>query len=129
MLDLQLNARAHCLSKTNFIQINKNMALQVTDASFESEVLQSDKLTVVDFWAEWCGPCKMMNPVLDELSKELEGRVVIAKLNVDENPEIPTNLMIRGIPTFVMFKGGKEVGRIVGAQSKQAMLSKIEALV
>jgi thioredoxin 1 len=128
-LDLQLNARAHCLSKTNFIQINKNMALQVTDASFESEVLQSDKLTVVDFWAEWCGPCKMMNPVLDELSKELEGRVVIAKLNVDENPEIPTNLMIRGIPTFVMFKGGKEVGRIVGAQSKQAMLSKIEALV
>ncbi|MFN7327441.1 MAG: thioredoxin [Chitinophagales bacterium] len=105
------------------------MALQVTDASFESEVLQSDKLTVVDFWAEWCGPCKMMNPVLDELSKELEGRVVIAKLNVDENPEIPTNLMIRGIPTFVMFKGGKEVGRIVGAQSKQAMLSKIEALV
>lgn len=129
MFDLQLNARAHCLSKTNFIQINKNMALQVTDASFESEVLQSDKLTVVDFWAEWCGPCKMMNPVLDELSKELEGRVVIAKLNVDENPEIPTNLMIRGIPTFVMFKGGKEVGRIVGAQSKQAMLSKIEALV
>lgn len=129
MLDLQLNATAHCLSKTNFIQINKNMALQVTDASFESEVLQSDKLTVVDFWAEWCGPCKMMNPVLDELSKELEGRVVIAKLNVDENPEIPTNLMIRGIPTFVMFKGGKEVGRIVGAQSKQAMLSKIEALV
>ena len=105
------------------------MALQVTDASFESEVLQSDKLTVVDFWAEWCGPCKMMNPVLDELSEELEGRVVIAKLNVDENPEIPTNLMIRGIPTFVMFKGGKEVGRIVGAQSKQAMLSKIEALV
>jgi thioredoxin 1 len=105
------------------------MALQVTDASFESEVLQSDKLTVVDFWAEWCGPCKMMNPVLDELSKELEGRVVIAKLNVDENPEIPTNLMIRGIPTFVMFKGGKEVARIVGAQSKQAMLSKIEALV
>ena len=105
------------------------MALQVTDASFESEVLQSDKLTVVDFWAEWCGPCKMMNPVLDELSKELEGRVVIAKLNVDENPGIPTNLMIRGIPTFVMFKGGKEVGRIVGAQSKQAMLSKIEALV
>jgi thioredoxin 1 len=71
----------------------------------------------------------MMNPVLDELSKELEGRVVIAKLNVDENPEIPTNLMIRGIPTFVMFKGGKEVARIVGAQSKQAMLSKIEALV
>jgi thioredoxin 1 len=105
------------------------MALQVTDASFESEVLQSDKLTVVDFWAEWCGPCKMMNPVLDELSKELDGRVVIAKLNVDENPEVPTNLMIRGIPTFVMFKGGKEVGRIVGAQSKQAMLSKIEALV
>lgn len=104
------------------------MALQVTDASFESEVLQSDKLTVVDFWAEWCGPCKMMNPVLDELSKELEGRVVIAKLNVDENPEVPTNLMIRGIPTFVMFKDGKEVGRIVGAQSKQAMLSKIEAL-
>ena len=102
------------------------MANQITDASFEQDVLQNDKLTVVDFWAEWCGPCKMMNPVLEELSTEYDGKVVISKMNVDENSETPTNFRIRGIPTFVIFKGGKEVGRIVGAQTKTAMKQKID---
>lgn len=102
------------------------MAKQITDASFEQDVLQSDKLTVVDFWAEWCGPCKMMNPVLDELSTEYDGKVVISKMNVDENPEVPTNFNIRGIPTFILFKGGEEVGRIVGAQTKAVMKGQID---
>ncbi len=102
------------------------MANQITDASFEQEVLQSDKLTMVDFWAEWCGPCKMMNPLLEELSTEYEGKVVISKMNVDDNSEVPTNFNIRGIPTFILFKGGKEVGRIVGAQTKQVMKGQLD---
>jgi thioredoxin 1 len=105
---------------------NYKMANQITDASFEQEVLQSDKLTMVDFWAEWCGPCKMMNPLLDELSTEYEGKVVISKMNVDDNSEVPTNFNIRGIPTFILFKGGKEVGRIVGAQTKQVMKGQLD---
>jgi thioredoxin 1 len=105
------------------------MALQVTDASFETEVLQNDKLTIVDFWAEWCGPCKMMNPVIDELSATYDGKVTFAKLNVDDNPEVPTEFSIRGIPTFVIFKGGKEVGRIVGAQTKANMAAKIDSFL
>jgi thioredoxin 1 len=105
---------------------NYKMANQITDASFEQEVLQSDKLTMVDFWAEWCGPCKMMNPLLEELSTEYEGKVVISKMNVDDNSEVPTNFNIRGIPTFILFKGGKEVGRIVGAQTKQVMKGQLD---
>ena len=103
------------------------MAMHITDASFEQDVLKSDKLTLVDFWAEWCGPCKMMNPILDELTKEYEGRVVITKMNVDDNSETPTNFMIRGIPTIIMFKGGEEVGRIVGAQTHGVMKAQIDA--
>jgi thioredoxin 1 len=104
------------------------MALQVSDTSFEQDVLQNDKLTIVDFWAEWCGPCKMMNPILDELTAEYSGKVTIAKMNVDDNQEIPMNFNIRGIPTFIMFKGGQEVGRIVGAQTKAVMKAQIDAL-
>lgn len=102
------------------------MAKQITDASFEQDVLQSDKLTVVDFWAEWCGPCKMMNPVLDQLSEDYKDKVVISKMNVDENSEVPTNFNIRGIPTFILFKGGEEVGRIVGAQTLSVMKAQLD---
>jgi thioredoxin 1 len=103
------------------------MALQISDASFEADVLNSDKLTIVDFWAEWCGPCKMMNPILDELTTEYDGKVVIAKMNVDDNSETPTNFNIRGIPTFILFKEGKEIARIVGAQTKAVMKGQIDA--
>lgn len=103
------------------------MALQISDASFEADVLNSDKLTLVDFWAEWCGPCKMMNPILDELTTEYDGKVVITKMNIDDNPDTPTNFSIRGIPTFVLFKEGKEVGRIIGAQTKGKMKEQIDA--
>jgi thioredoxin 1 len=129
---LQPNQRRGCSSRrffqshTSNFYFFKKMALQLSDATFEQDVLQSDKLTVVDFWAEWCGPCKMMNPVLDELSAEYGDQVTIAKMNVDDNSEVPTNFNIRGIPTFILFKGGNEVGRIVGAQTKAFMKAKID---
>ncbi len=105
------------------------MAHEFTDASFQSEVLESDKVTVIDLWAEWCGPCRMMTPVIEELSKEYEGKAVIGKLNVDENPEVPTNYNVRGIPTFLIFKGGELKEKVVGAQTKQFLQAKIEALL
>ena len=105
------------------------MAREFTDASFETEVLKSDKVTLIDLWAEWCGPCRQMTPVIDELYKEYEGRAVIGKLNVDDNPEVPTNYNVRGIPTFLVFKGGELKEKIVGVQSKQALQAKIDALL
>lgn len=105
------------------------MAREFTDASFETEVLKSDQVTLIDLWAEWCGPCRQMTPVIDELYKEYEGRAVIGKLNVDDNPEVPTNYNVRGIPTFLVFKGGELKEKIVGVQSKQALQAKIDALL
>ncbi|MCC6413406.1 MAG: thioredoxin [Saprospiraceae bacterium] len=105
------------------------MAREFTDASFETEVLKSDKVTLIDLWAEWCGPCRQMTPVIDELFKEYEGRAVIGKLNVDDNPEVPTTYNVRGIPTFLVFKNGELKDKIVGVQSKQALQAKIDALL
>ena len=87
----------------------------VTDDTFQKEVLEAERPTFVDFWASWCGPCKMIGPVFEELSKEYSGKVKFAKVNVDENPKTPTNYGVRGIPTLIMFKGGKVVDQIVGA--------------
>lgn len=103
------------------------MAYEFTDASFQEEVLGKEQVTVVDFWAEWCGPCKMMTPVIDELSTEYDGKAVIGKLNVDDNPEIPMNYNVRGIPTFLIFKNGELKEKIVGATTKQALKDKIDA--
>lgn len=94
-----------------------NNVVEITDDNFEQNVLQSDKLVVVDFWAEWCGPCRMVGPILEELAAE-NTNVVIGKMNVDENPEIPTQMGIRNIPTLLFFKGGKVVNKFVGATSK-----------
>jgi thioredoxin 1 len=105
------------------------MAQEFTDATFKTEVLGSDKVTVIDLWAEWCGPCRMMTPVIEELSTEYAGRAVIGKLNVDENPEVPTNYNVRGIPTFLIFKGGELKEKVVGAQTKKFLQDKIEALL
>ena len=105
------------------------MAYEFSDASFQTEVLGSDKVTLVDLWAEWCGPCKMMNPVIAELSEEYEGRAVIGKLNVDDNPNVPTQYNVRGIPTFLIFKNGELKDKVVGAQTKQVLKDKIEALL
>jgi len=105
------------------------MAHQFSDAAFKTEVLDSDKVTLIDLWAEWCGPCKIMNPVIEELSSEYNGRAVIGKLNVDDNPEVPTYYNVRGIPTFLIFKGGELKEKLVGVQTKQALKDKIEALL
>lgn len=118
------------LKLANYITINlSEMANEFTDASFQTEVLGSEKVTVVDFWAEWCGPCKMMNPVLEELAVEYAGKAVIGKLNVDDNPEIPMNYNVRGIPTFLIFKNGELKDKIVGATTKQALKDRIDAIV
>ena len=103
------------------------MEYQFTDANFQEKVLGSDKVTMVDLWAEWCGPCKAMNPILKELAVEYTDKAVIGKLNVDDNPEVPTNYNVRGIPTFLIFKKGELVEKIVGATSKQALKARIDA--
>jgi thioredoxin 1 len=90
----------------------------VTDASFDADVLKSDTPVLVDYWAEWCGPCKMIAPILDEVSKSYEGKVQIAKMNVDENQDVPGRFGIRGIPTLMLFKGGQLAATKVGALSK-----------
>ncbi|MBV7410986.1 thioredoxin [Maritimibacter sp. DP1N21-5] len=95
----------------------------VTDATFEAEVLQSDVPVVVDFWAEWCGPCKMIGPALEELAVEYGDKVKIAKVNVDENPNSPAQMGVRGIPALFMFKDGQVVSNKVGAAPKAALQS------
>ena len=93
----------------------------VTDASFQSDVLQSDTPVLVDFWAEWCGPCKMIGPSLEELSDELGDKVKIVKLNIDENPDAPGNYGVRGIPTMILFKAGVPAATKVGAAPKSQL--------
>ena len=105
------------------------MAYEFSDANFQEKVLDSDKLTLVDLWAQWCGPCVAMSPIIEELSSEYEGRAVIGKLNIDDNPETPANYNVRGIPTFLVFKNGELKDRIIGMQSKQSLVAKIDALL
>lgn len=98
----------------------------VTDDTFESEVLQSQQPVLVDYWAEWCGPCKMIAPVLDELATAYDGKLTIAKMNVDENRDIPAKFGIRGIPTLMVFKGGQLAATKVGAMSKAQLSAFID---
>ena len=103
------------------------MALEFTDANFKTSVLDSDKLTVIDFWAEWCGPCRAIGPVIEELSKEYDGKVNVGKLNVDHNPEVSMNYGITSIPAILFIKGGQVVDKLVGAQPKSNFVKKIES--
>ncbi len=103
------------------------MALELTDSNFQAEALDSDKVVLVDFWAEWCGPCKMIGPVVEQISQEFEGKAVVGKLNVDENPETGQKYGIRSIPTILFMKGGEIVDKQVGAVSKDVLVSKLEA--
>lgn len=100
--------------------------LELTDATFDQELAQSDELTVVDFWAPWCGPCRMVAPVIEELSGEMEGKVRFAKVNVDENQGIAQRYGVRSIPTIGFFQGGEAVGGVVGAYPKAALEQVIE---
>lgn len=104
-------------------------AMAITDSNFEAEVLTGSSPVVVDFWAEWCGPCKMIAPVLDELAKEYGGKVKVAKLNVDDNPSTSAKFGIRSIPTLLFFKGGRVVDQLVGAASKTELKKKIDGLL
>jgi thioredoxin 1 len=104
------------------------MATEFTDVNFQEKVLDSDKLSVVDFWAEWCGPCRAIGPVIEELSKEYEGKVNIGKVNVDHNPQTSVNYGITSIPAILFVKGGQVVDKLVGAQPKANFVKKIEAL-
>ena len=99
----------------------------VTDASFESDVLKSDAPVLVDYWAEWCGPCKMIAPILDETAKDYAGKLTVAKLNVDDNHALATRYGVRGIPTLMLFKNGTVVGTKVGALSKSQLSAFVES--
>lgn len=97
-----------------------------TDSSFEQDVLKSDVPVLVDFWAEWCGPCRALGPKLEEIAVELKDKVRIVKLNVDENPGVPAKYGVRGIPTMILFKGGQEIDQIVGNHPKENILALLQ---
>lgn len=102
------------------------MATAVTDSNFEIEVLKSDLPVLVDFWAPWCGPCRAIAPVIEELAKEYEGKVKVVKMNVDENPSTPSKYGIRAIPTLILFKNGEVVSQITGAVAKSSLKNMID---
>jgi thioredoxin 1 len=106
-----------------------NATIKVTDATFQKDVLGSETPVVVDFWAEWCGPCRMIAPHLDAIATELGGKVIIAKVNIDENPEIAGQVGIRSIPTLMIYKGGKHVNTKLGALSRGDLQKWIEASI
>lgn len=103
-------------------------AIEITDANFE-EILKSDKPVLVDFWAEWCGPCKMIGPIVEELAGDYEGKAVIGKVDVDSNPAVASALGIRSIPTLMFFKGGEIVDKQVGAVPKAILAQKLDAVL
>lgn len=104
-------------------------SIAIDDARFESEVLKSDKPVVVDFWAEWCGPCKLLSPIIDELAVEMGEKVKVVKVNIDESPESPTKYGVRGIPTLMIFKNGQLVDTRVGSMPKSQLSEWIENAV
>ena len=106
--------------------MSSELIKHVSDASFDADVLKSDKPVLVDYWAEWCGPCKMIAPILDEVSRDYDGRLQVTKMNVDENRDVPAKFGIRGIPTLMLFKGGQLAATKVGALSKSQLTAFID---
>ena len=105
------------------------MTVEVNDSNFEEVVLKSDKLVIIDFWAEWCGPCRMVDPIIKEIGEEYDGKVLVTKVDVDSNPGISSKLGIRNIPTVMFFKNGKMVDKQVGAVPKSNFISKLKPLL
>jgi len=105
------------------------MAIEITDANFEELVLKSDKPVMVDFWATWCGPCRMIAPIIEEIAGEYEGKAVVGKVDVDSNAGVAVNYGIRNIPTILFIKGGEVVDKQVGAAPKQALTKKLDAIL
>lgn len=105
------------------------MPASITDDQFDAEVLQSDIPVLVDFWASWCGPCKQMLPVVEEIAGEYEGKVKVVKVNIDEAPETPGKFNVMSIPTFIIFKGGEQVTSFVGVKSKEDIKAELDAVM
>jgi len=103
--------------------------IEITDGNFEKEVLQSDLPVLVDFWAPWCGPCRMVAPVVEEIAKEYAGRLKVGKLNTDENQKVAAQYGIMSIPTLMIFKDGKVVDKLIGAQPKEAIVGKLDSVL
>ncbi len=105
------------------------MEVQLSDTTFDKNVLKSPKPVLVDLWAPWCGPCRMLGPIVEELAKEYEGRIVVGKLNIDDNQDTASHYNISAIPTMLFFKGGQVVDQLVGVHSKKDIKAKIDALI
>jgi len=103
--------------------------LQLTDASFDTEVVKADRPVLVDFWAPWCGPCRMLSPLVDELAKEYDGKVKVGKVNTDDNAQVATQFRISAIPTLLFFKGGKVIDQLVGVHPKTEIKKRLDALL
>ncbi len=117
------------LDSANLLDKEHRMTKHVSDASFEADVLKSTTPVIVDFWAEWCGPCKQIAPALDDLAKEMRDRVTVAKINIDENPSTPSKYGVRGIPTLMLFKDGEVAATKIGALAKGKLFEWVESVL
>jgi thioredoxin 1 len=125
--DLAVAASVSILGAGTRINMSSELITHTTDASFNADVIESEKLVLVDYWAEWCGPCKMIAPILDEVSKTYDGKLRVTKMNVDENRDVPAKYGIRGIPTLMLFKDGQLAATKVGALSKAQLTAFIDS--